>query len=174
MTGGKRRRKLILTVARDGFHMRIRAIWEGRTKDASLRALQAEYAERIRHFADFSVQELAAAHASTRPAGKQLSPAERRLLEKLEGSTKVFLDECGREWTSAEFAAWLGGQTIGGTRDLVFLVGGRAGFSGAFRKRADHLMALSRLSLTRDWARALLLEQIYRGFTILRGYPYSR
>ena len=48
------------------------------------------------------------------------------------------------------------------------------GFSSAFREEADVLLALSRMTLTRDLARTLLLEQIYRGFTILRGYPYPR
>lgn len=99
---------------------------------------------------------------------------ERDLLEKLRGCTKVFLDERGREWTSEEFAEWLGQETLRGTRELVFLVGGPDGFSAAFRKEADLLMALSRMTLTRDWARSLLLEQIYRGFTILRGFPYAR
>jgi len=84
------------------------------------------------------------------------------------------LDERGREWSSAEFAEWLGQQALRGTRELVFLIGGPEGFSAAFRKEADVLLALSRMTLTHDWARALLLEQIYRGFTILRGYPYPR
>jgi 23S rRNA (pseudouridine1915-N3)-methyltransferase len=57
---------------------------------------------------------------------------------------------------------------------LAFLVGGPEGFSSSFRRQADLLLALSPMTLTRDWARTLLLEQIYRGFTILRGYPYPR
>ncbi len=96
------------------------------------------------------------------------------MLGKLSGSCKVLLDPRGREWTSGEFAEWLGQQAVRGTRELAFLVGGPDGFSAAFRERADLLLSLSRLTLTRDWARTLLLEQIYRGFTILRGYPYSR
>jgi len=57
---------------------------------------------------------------------------------------------------------------------LAFLVGGADGFSSEFRNQADALLSLSRMTLTRDWARTLLLEQIYRGFTILRGFPYPR
>jgi 23S rRNA (pseudouridine1915-N3)-methyltransferase len=154
--------------------MRIRIIWEGRTKDAHLRALQADYRERIAHFSDIRVEEVAAVRRSSDRDGKKVSPAERRLLEKLRGCSKVFLDPRGRECTSEEFAEWLGQQAVRGTRELAFLVGGPEGFSAAFREQADLLLALSRLTLTRDWARTLLLEQIYRGFTILRGYPYSR
>jgi 23S rRNA (pseudouridine1915-N3)-methyltransferase len=56
----------------------------------------------------------------------------------------------------------------------VFLVGGPEGFSPSFKQNADLLLALSRMTFTREWARVLLLEQIYRGFTILEGYPYSK
>jgi 23S rRNA (pseudouridine1915-N3)-methyltransferase len=154
--------------------MRIRIIWEGKTKDAHLRALQGDYRERIAHFSDVTVQETPSARRPGHSDGKKLSAAERRLLEKLSSSSKVFLDPRGREWTSEEFAEWLGQQALRGTRELTFLVGGPDGFSAAFREQADLLLSLSRMTLTSEWARTLLLEQIYRGFTILRGYPYSR
>jgi 23S rRNA (pseudouridine1915-N3)-methyltransferase len=154
--------------------MRIRVICEGKTKDAHLRALQADFRSRIAHFSEVVLEEIQPARSNEHGKVKTLSASEERLLEKLEGSYKIFLDGRGREWTSEEFAAWLGLQALKGTRELAFVVGGPDGFSEAFRSRADVLLALSRMTLTRDWARALLLEQIYRGFTILRGYPYSR
>ncbi len=154
--------------------MRIRILWEGKTKDAHLRAVQADLTERISHFAGLAVEEIPRLRRAGGTPKSGLSSTERDLLEKLRGCTKVFLDERGREWTSEEFAEWLGQETLRGTRELVFLVGGPDGFSAAFRKEADLLMALSRMTLTRDWARSLLLEQIYRGFTILRGFPYAR
>lgn len=154
--------------------MRIRILWEGKTKDAHLRALQDNLAERIMHFTGLSVEEIPAPRGVAQGRKAGLSTPERTLLEKLGGSTKVLLDERGREWTSEEFAEWLGQQALRGTRELVFLVGGPDGFSAAFRKEADVLLALSRMTLTHDWARTLILEQIYRGFTILRGYPYPR
>jgi len=161
--------------------MRIRVISKGKTRDANLRGLQADYVKRIAHFTDFAVEEIPAAPGSSsvyegqkRRAKGSLSSGERRLLERLTGTYKVFLDGCGRQWTSGEFAEWLGQQAVRGTRDLAFLVGGTEGFSLAFRSEADLLLSLSTLTLTRDWARTLLLEQIYRAFTILRGYPYAR
>ncbi len=161
--------------------MRIRVISEGKTKDAHLRGLQADYVKRIAHFTELAVEEIPAARrSSSRVAGRErgaessLSPAERRLLERLRGGYKVFLDSRGRQWTSEEFAEWLGQQAVRGARELAFLVGGREGFSNAFRKEADLLLSLSTLTLTRDWARTLLLEQIYRAFAILRDYPYAR
>jgi 23S rRNA (pseudouridine1915-N3)-methyltransferase len=154
--------------------MRIRVIWEGRTKDRHLRALQAEYARRIAHFSDLRVEEIPAVRRGGNSFGKVVTPSERRLLEKLDASSKILLDQRGREWTSTEFAEWLGEQAVRGRRELAFLVGGPEGFSAAFRQRADSLLSLSKMTLTSDWARTLLLEQIYRGFTILRGYPYAR
>lgn len=139
-----------------------------------MRALQTDLAGRIEHFTRLILEELPPARRASEVRKTGLSSNERGLLEKLRGSTKVFLDERGREWTSEEFAEWLGQHALRGTRELAFLVGGPDGFSAAFRKEADVLLALSRMTLNHDWARALLLEQIYRGFTILRGYPYPR
>jgi|SRR6516164_8457577 23S rRNA (pseudouridine1915-N3)-methyltransferase len=160
--------------------MRIRVISQGKAKDANLRGLQADYVKRIAHFTDFAVEEIPAARSSSvaegrkRRAESNLSPAEARLLQRLAGAYKVFLDSRGRQWTSGELAEWLGQRAVRGTRDLAFLVGGTEGFSHTFRIEADLLLSLSTLTLTRDWARTLLLEQIYRAFTILRGYPYAR
>jgi 23S rRNA (pseudouridine1915-N3)-methyltransferase len=161
--------------------MRIRVISKGKTRDANLRGLQADYVKRIAHFTDFRVEEIPAAPGSSSVSEERkwraesaLSQAERRLLERLTGAYKVLLDSRGRQWTSGEFAEWLGQRAVRGTRDLAFLVGGTEGFSHSFRGEADLLLSLSTLTLTRDWARTLLLEQIYRAFTILRGYPYAR
>jgi 23S rRNA (pseudouridine1915-N3)-methyltransferase len=154
--------------------MRIRILFEGKTKNAQLRAIQEDLAGRIGHFTHLSMEELPALRGSSKKTKTGLSTTERALLDKLRGSTKVVLDERGREQTSEEFAEWLGGEALRGMRELVFLVGGPDGFSTAFRQEADVLLALSRMTLTRDWARTLLLEQIYRGFTILRGFPYPR
>jgi len=153
--------------------MRIRIIWEGKTKDAGLAALQADYAKRIARFGEIAIEQISVPRDGA-GRGKKSSVTERRLNEKLRGATKVVLDPRGREWTSEEFAEWLGQQAMRGQRELVFFIGGPEGFSQAIREEADLLLSLSRMTLTTDWARALLLEQIYRGFTILRGYPYSR
>lgn len=154
--------------------MRLRLLWEGKTKDSHLRAIQQDLAARIGHFTSLSVEEFPAPQTARRAHSSGLSSSERTLLEKMRGSTKVLLDQRGRERTSEEFAKWLELETVRGTRELAFLIGGPDGFSAAFREKADVLLSLSRMTLTRDWARTLLLEQIYRAFTILRGFPYAR
>lgn len=157
--------------------MRIRLIWEGKTKDVRLLALQADYRARIAHFGELTVQEITPQGKHQGRGTRALAASERRLLEKFEkanGSWKVVLDERGQEWTSEQFAEWMKQRAVQGARELVFVVGGREGFSGAVRSRADLVLSLSRMTLTRDWARTLLLEQIYRAYTIERAYPYPR
>ncbi len=154
--------------------MRIRVLWEGKTKQPHLRALVEDYAARIAKFGDFAIEKIPEAKRRGKTNPQKLSAAETRMLEKLRESTKILLDPEGQAWTSQELALWMGEQGVRGVRELAFLVGGPDGFSAAFREKADVKLSLSRLTLTHDWARALLLEQIYRGFTILRGFPYAR
>jgi 23S rRNA (pseudouridine1915-N3)-methyltransferase len=154
--------------------MRIRVFWEGKTKDTHLRALVAAYTNRIAKFTDIVIEESPEARKSRSRSAKKASPVETRMLEKMGGCTRVFLDPQGAEWTSREFAMWLGDQGVHGTREIAFVVAGADGFSPAFRQHANVLLSLSRMTLTHDWTRAMLLEQIYRAFTILRGFPYAR
>ncbi len=153
--------------------MRIRIVWEGKTRNKELAALQADYAKRIAKFGDIVIEELANPRGAA-PRGAKALLAERRLLDRLDGTTRIMLDTRGREWTSGEFAEWLGQQAVRGRRELAFIIGGPDGLSESLRGKADLLLSLSRMTLTTDWARTLLLEQIYRSFTILRGFPYSR
>ncbi|HXH50332.1 MAG TPA: 23S rRNA (pseudouridine(1915)-N(3))-methyltransferase RlmH [Terriglobia bacterium] len=154
--------------------MRIRVFWEGKTKDPHLRALVADYRDRIAKFTDIAIEELPEARKPRSRSVKKASPVETRMLEKMAKCTRVFLDPEGAEWTSREFALWLGDQGVHGTREIAFVVGAADGFSPAFRQHANVLLSLSRMTLTHDWTRAMLLEQIYRAFTILRGFPYAR
>ncbi len=152
--------------------MRIRILRDGKAKDLRLRALECDYTARIGHFNEIIMEEIPWARNAGGP--RRGCSAERRLFKKVQGSVKVLLDPTGREWTSEEFARWLGQQAVRGTRELAFLVGGPEGFSSAYRGQADLRLALSRMTLTHEWAEVLLLEQIYRGFTMLRGFPYAR
>lgn len=159
--------------------VRVRVIREGKPKDAHLRALQSDYATRIGHFVQLRVEESGALQSTaifrpSRSAAHATNHALRRLIEGLETSYVVLLDPAGRELTSEKFSEWLGGRALAGTRELAFLVGGDRGLPEAVRGRGDLLLSLSRMTLTHDWACTLLFEQIYRGFTILRGYPYAR
>ena len=81
------------------------------------------------------------------------------------------LDPKGREVTTEEFAAWLSKrQEL--ARPLAFLIGGHWGLADALLAAADERLALSRLTMTHELARLILLEQLYRALTIKMGHPY--
>jgi len=88
------------------------------------------------------------------------------------GAYVVALDERGREFTSHEFAAFMDKALEKGTREISFVLGGAMGLDESVTGKADALLALSRWTLTHEMARLVLLEQLYRAFTIIKGKTY--
>jgi 23S rRNA (pseudouridine1915-N3)-methyltransferase len=142
----------------------IRVLAVGKLRDRRLAELIAEYARRIRPLAPFELEEVrdGPRERVTRDLLGRLGPAAGHGLV-------IALDERGEPVTSRDLAGLLGGHG-----SLDFLVGGAEGLDPAVRERADRTLRLSRLTLTHEMARLLLVEQIYRGLTILRGMPYHR
>jgi 23S rRNA (pseudouridine1915-N3)-methyltransferase len=122
----------------DGFPMRIRIIWTGKTRDARLRALIEDYAERLSHFVRCEVTEL-----------RELGRTDKAGIDK----------ETKRR---------------SGIKEVAFVIGGPNGLADDFKSRADKRWSLSRLTLTHEMARVLLLEQLYRAYTIVHGLPYQK
>jgi 23S rRNA (pseudouridine1915-N3)-methyltransferase len=135
----------------------------GRTRRPECRALFDDYAGRISRSADVRVSELREATASA-------------LARVKTGSTArwILLDATGRQYTSQEFACWLGKLRDRGVRELVFLCGGDTGYPESFRQRAHESLSLSPLTMPHELARAVLAEQIYRAFAILSRHPYAK
>lgn len=95
------------------------------------------------------------------------------LLSKLTDSDfLVLLDENGKMFSSTEFSEFLQQRMNSGVKNLVFFVGGAFGFSEEVRQRAQISISLSRMTLTHQMVRLFFTEQLYRGFTILRGEKY--
>jgi len=86
----------------------------------------------------------------------------------------VLLDVGGREWSSHQLASEIERWQVEGKRDVAFIVGGHNGVSAEVAARADMSWSLSRLTLTHEMVRPLLLEQIYRAYTIIHGLPYQK
>ena len=152
--------------------MKFRIIWTGKTRDARLRALIEDYSERISHFVRCEVTELKEL-GRTDKAG--IDKETKRISDGLRpGSLKVILDAQGSEWTSEELAAQLKSWEHSGVKEVTFVVGGPNGLAPELVARADKRWSLSRLTLTHEMARVLLLEQLYRAFTIVHGLPYQK
>ena len=152
--------------------MKFRIIWTGKTRDARLRALVEDYAERLSHFVRCEVTELREL-GRTDKAG--IDKETKRISDALRpGSLTILLDPAGAEWTSQDLAAQLKNWEDNGVKEIAFVVGGPNGLAPELVARADKRWSLSRLTLTHEMARVLLVEQLYRAFTIVHGLPYQK
>jgi 23S rRNA (pseudouridine1915-N3)-methyltransferase len=97
-----------------------------------------------------------------------------KMLAAAEGCLKVVLDERGETWRSVDLARWMEQRQNEGVKKVALLIGGADGHSPAVRESADVCWSLSNLTLQHEMALVLVLEQLYRAGTILRGEPYHR
>ena len=143
--------------------MKLRIAWIGRTRSSPIQSLTAEYLKRLSRYAGCDALELM---------------SETALLKLVEKSTSrtppvlVLLDSRGRQLTSEEIANFLDYHQSHGTQELLFAVGPADGWSGATRGAANNILSFGKITLPHELARVVLLEQLYRGFTILKGHPY--
>jgi len=152
--------------------MKFRIIWTGKTRDARLRALIADYAERLSHFVRCEVTEIKEPGRTDKTG---IDRETKRISDALRpGSLTILLDPEGAEWTSQDVAAQLKSWEGNGVKEIAFVVGGPNGLAPELVARADKRWSLSRLTLTHEMARVLLLEQLYRAFTIVHGLPYQK
>ncbi len=157
--------------------MHLRFIWVGRTKDVHLAALEEEYLRRIGHFARCQVNVVRDLKgASSAAAAEKIREREgQAILHAIgDGAHVILLDERGKELRSIELARMIARRQNSATKELTFVVGGPLGASEALRRQVDFRLSLSRLTLTHELARLILVEQIYRAFAILRGLPYPK
>jgi len=143
--------------------VKLKVAWIGKTKSAAIKALTEEYLDRLSHYSDIESTELA---------------SEEALLKMVDASktapTLVLLDQRGRQLTSEELAEMLEAHQVRGTQSLIFAVGPADGFTQQTRHVANLVLSLGKMTLAHELARVVLLEQLYRGFTIIKGHPYHR
>jgi 23S rRNA (pseudouridine1915-N3)-methyltransferase len=153
--------------------MRVRIIWTGKTRDARLRTLIDDYAQRLSHFVKYEITELREQGSTDGRTG--IDKEARRISDALRpGAQTVVLDPDGVQWTSQQLAAQVQNWESSGIKEVAFIVGGPQGVSQDIATRADKRWSLSRLTLTHEMARVLLFEQLYRAYTIIHGLPYQK
>ena len=142
--------------------MNVRIAVVGRLKERYFVDAEAEYLKRLRPYCTLTVHE-----AKDEPALIAALPA---------GAHIYAFDERGELLTSQAFATDILGreQQHGGGAPIVLAIGGADGHGDALRARATKLIAFGRLTIAHRLVRLLVLEQVYRGFKILRGEPYHR
>ena len=150
--------------------MKFRFIWIGKTRDKNMQALQAEYLQRLSHFIKCEIIEVkdSAPYDTKEIEGK-------RILEKLNQSPFVcLLDVEGRSISSPQLAKEVEKWQNRGLKDISFVIGGAEGVSPEVAMCASDRLSLSFLTFTHEMARVVLLEQLYRAYTILKGFPYQK
>lgn len=151
---------------RSGERLKLKVISIGKDRSGLFAPGVSEYVERLQHYAKTTLVELS--------ESKNLAAEGEATLGKLtDREALIALDERGKELSSVELSVWIAKQQQSG-RDLAFAVGGDEGLAPAVREKAALVLSLSKMTLPHRLARLVLLEQLYRAFTLLRGEPYHK
>lgn len=133
----------------------------------------SEYEARASRYWKLEVHEVSAAK-SDRPDEVRRIESE-RLLSRIPERSRVFaLTRRGEAWSSERLSEALGEVALRGGKDVTFLIGGAFGLADERIAGADHRISLSAMTLPHDLARLVLMEQLYRAGTLMRGEPYHK
>lgn len=147
--------------------MQVRIVAVGKVKEKPERALLKDYYARIGRYCRFDEVEL-----RDGDEGEVTARFDKAIGER--GRARVVaMEVLGKPWTSEKLGGYLERCQNDGVQRLVFLIGGSYGLPKKISDGADVKLSLSAMTLPHRLARVLLAEQVYRGFTILRGEPYS-
>jgi 23S rRNA (pseudouridine1915-N3)-methyltransferase len=140
--------------------IKLRIVAIGKIKSKPIRELTEDYAARIKHYFPIDCIDV---------------KDEQSTLKSLkEGDLLVVCDERGDEKSSEELAGFIETCQKSSVRNLIFFIGGPEGIQKELKQKADKLLSLSKMTLPHELAQAILLEQIYRACTILRGEKYHK
>lgn len=154
--------------------MNIRLIAIGKTDNKSLQILIDDYTKRLSFYVKFDLEII-----SDIKNVKNLSEAQQKekegelILSKISATDQlILLDENGKTFSSVGFSDYLQKKMNAGIKTLVFVIGGPYGFSDSVYQKAQGKVSLSEMTFSHQMVRLFVIEQIYRGFTILRNEPY--
>ncbi|MFT5077932.1 MAG: 23S rRNA (pseudouridine1915-N3)-methyltransferase [Planctomycetota bacterium] len=154
--------------------MKITLLAIGKTDDKKLIELTEVYIKRLSHYVSFTFEIIPDIKKT-----KNLSEAQQKQLEGEEilkrtqtADALILLDEKGKTYNSEKFSQYLQKHMNSGLKNLIFVIGGPYGFSDEMYSRANGKVSLSAMTFSHQMVRLFFIEQIYRGFTILRNEPY--
>ena len=145
----------------------------GKTQNKNFQAGISDYSERITHYMPFEIKVIPELKNTRNLNEEQQKVREGELIlkELQPADTVVLMDEHGKELRSIELAQWLQGkQNI--SRRLVLIIGGPYGFSPDVYARANEQLSLSKMTFSHQMVRLIMVEQLYRACTIIKGEPY--
>jgi len=154
--------------------MKLHFVWIGKTKERHCAALVDEYLKRLSRFASHEISELKDVTGSA-DANRVTHIESAKILAAVERDEfVVLLDETGQSIASVELAEFIQLKQQQSCKRIAFIIGGFAGVTDEVKKRAQLKLALSRMTLTHEFARVLLAEQLYRAYTLIAGVPYHK
>ncbi|MFQ6069247.1 MAG: 23S rRNA (pseudouridine(1915)-N(3))-methyltransferase RlmH [Candidatus Aminicenantales bacterium] len=155
--------------------MKYRILWPGKTKNQEIKRLQEFYLERINHLERCEIVQTKEARGIDERFARRIKEVEAEAIKRhLKDDYLICLSERGKEMSSVEFARFLGQLSSSSTRGVTFVLGGFLGLSEEMLKRADFILSLSRMTFSHEMSRIVLLEQIYRALTLLKGRQYAK
>ncbi len=143
--------------------MKVKIAWIGKTKDAAIQSLTDEYLKRLSRYAEVEGVTVKDETALLKLGARDARPTRHTL---------VLLDGRGKQFSSEELAKFLGDYPNRNPLPLLFAVGAADGFTDQAREAAALVLSLGKMTLAHELARVVLLEQLYRAFSILKGHPY--
>ena len=150
--------------------MKLRIVLVGRTKQAFVKPAIEEYRNRCRRYVQ--LEELVL-NEGKGDVDKMMQQEEASILKAISSSDRtIVLDERGTEFSTVELAGIWQDLQLGGFKEVSIVVGGAYGLSDKVRQKADIVLALSKLTFPHQFVRAILYEQLYRVFTVLKNEPY--
>uniref|UniRef100_UPI004048E297 23S rRNA (pseudouridine(1915)-N(3))-methyltransferase RlmH n=1 Tax=Polaribacter sp. TaxID=1920175 RepID=UPI004048E297 len=154
--------------------MKIKLLAIGKTDDKDLQQLIDGYQKRLQHYIKFELDIIPDLKNMKNLSELQQKEKEGELiLAKIQNTDDlVLLDDKGKQFTSIEFSDYLQKKMNTATKQLVLVIGGPYGFSGAVYKKATGKLSLSKMTFSHQMIRLFMVEQLYRGFTILKNEPY--
>ncbi|MCE5334183.1 MAG: 23S rRNA (pseudouridine(1915)-N(3))-methyltransferase RlmH [Desulfobacteraceae bacterium] len=156
--------------------MRIHLVFIGKTAFADLDSAIGRYVDRLSHYCQVQVHYLKAEKISGAVSEDAVRRREGERIRKTVGEQGylVVLDQRGRDPDSEGLARMLGKLMDSGKSEIWIAVGGPVGVSAELLDIADSVLSLSKMTLPHDLARLVLVEQLYRACTIMRGEPYHK
>ena len=154
--------------------MNIKLIAIGKTDNKNLQSLIDEYQKRLSFYIKFDLEIIPDIKNVKNLSESQQKEKEGELiLAKITPTDQlVLLDENGKTFSSVAFSSELQKKMNSGVKTLVFVIGGPYGFSEEVYQKAQGKIALSQMTFSHQMVRLFVIEQIYRGFTILNNEPY--
>jgi 23S rRNA (pseudouridine1915-N3)-methyltransferase len=154
--------------------MKVILLTVGKTNEINFINSISDYQKRLKFYIPFELIELPELRNTKSLSEEQQKQREGEiLLQAIDAADDVvLLDDKGSEYTSMQFSAFMQRKMAGGSKRLVFVVGGPYGFSPAVYSRANGKISLSRMTFSHQMVRLIFVEQLYRAMTILRGEPY--